>query len=140
MYLFLFHLCVPSVLGFTKHLNSQQDVFMPPSQYWYCALTITIFYFMNLCSILFILSMTFDHFYSIIRPHKATSFNTVKRAKITIVCIVIFSVLYNIPHLYTTAQMVKVAFPLAMPWQVFLVNSMFGFHLCLNLEYCLYYY
>ena len=55
--------------------------------------------------------MTFDHFYSIIRPHKATSFNTVKRAKITIVCIVIFSVLYNIPHLYTTAQNGKSCIP-----------------------------
>ena len=44
--------------------------------------------------------MTFERFYSIIRPHKAASFNTVKRAKIYIICIVIFSVLYNIPHLF----------------------------------------
>ena len=48
--------------------------------------------------------MTFDRFYSIIRPHKAASFNTVKRAKITIVFIIIISILYNIPFLYTVTN------------------------------------
>ena len=51
-----------------------------------------------------ILSMTFEHFYSIIRPHKAASFNTVKRAKITILCIVLFSVLYHIPHWFISGN------------------------------------
>ena len=51
-------------------------------------------------STLFILSMTFDRVYSIIRPHKAASFNTVKRAKITIFCIIMFSHLFNIPYLF----------------------------------------
>ena len=51
-----------------------------------------------LCSTLLIVSMTFDRFYSIIRPHKAASFNTVKRAKITIVAMYIFSFLYNVPQ------------------------------------------
>ena len=46
-----------------------------------------------------ILSMTFDRFYSIIRPRKAASSNTIKRAKVSIVFIVIVSFLYNIPHL-----------------------------------------
>ena len=46
--------------------------------------------------------MTFDRFYSIIRPHKAASFNTVARAKITVVTIVIISISYNIPHLFVT--------------------------------------
>ena len=44
--------------------------------------------------------MTFDRFYSIIVPHKAASFNTVKRAKITVSGIVVFSILSNIPHLF----------------------------------------
>ena len=48
--------------------------------------------------------MTFDRFYSIIRPHKAASFNTVKRAKITIVFIVIFSIVFHIPHLFITSN------------------------------------
>ena len=46
--------------------------------------------------------MTFDRFYSILKPHKAASFNTVKRAKVTIICIVILSVLFNIPNLFMT--------------------------------------
>ena len=46
--------------------------------------------------------MTFERFYSIIRPHQAASFNTVKRAKIAIVCIVIFSLVYNLPHGFLT--------------------------------------
>ena len=47
--------------------------------------------------------MTFDRFYSIIKPHKAASFNTVKRAKITISCIILFSLIYNIPHLFISS-------------------------------------
>ena len=58
----------------------------------------------SLCSTLFILNMTLERFYSIIRPHKAASFNTVKRAKMKIVCIIILSIVFNIPHLYITAE------------------------------------
>ena len=48
--------------------------------------------------------MTFGRFYSVLQPHKAASFNTVKRAKITILCIILLSILYNIPHLFISAQ------------------------------------
>ena len=58
----------------------------------------------NLCSTLFILNMTFERFYSIIRPHKAASFNTFTRAKITILCIVCISTSFNIPHLFMTVR------------------------------------
>ena len=47
--------------------------------------------------------MTFDRFYSIIMPHKAASFNTVKRAKITIVSIILLAFLYNVPHLFVSS-------------------------------------
>ena len=75
-----------------------------PSTFWYCTIWVTIASSANLCSTLFLLSMTFDRCYSILRPHKAASFNTVKRAQITITCIVVFSMLFNIPHLFATAQ------------------------------------
>ena len=52
------------------------------------------------CSTFFMISMTFDRFYSIIRPHKATSVNTMKRAKITVKCIILFSILFHIPDLF----------------------------------------
>ena len=75
---------------------------MPPDQATYCTVIATVFWTTSLCSTLFILSMTFERFYSIIRPHKAASFNTVKRAKIIILCSVIFSVTYNLPHIFIT--------------------------------------
>ena len=62
-------------------------------------------------SILFIVSMTFERFYSIIRPHKAASFNTVKRAKITIIVVGPFSVLFNIPHFFITSNQGSVCLP-----------------------------
>ena len=46
--------------------------------------------------------MTFERFYSIMWPHKAASVNTVRRAKIIIVCIVIGSGIYAIPHYFLT--------------------------------------
>ena len=65
----------------------------------------------SLCSTLFILNMTFERFYSIIRPHKAASFIMVKRAKITLICIVWVSIAFNIPHLFTTKQVGKSCVP-----------------------------
>ena len=56
--------------------------------------------------------MTFERFYSIVQPHKAASFNTVRRAKIAIVCIFVFSTVFTIPHLYTTLQVGKDCIPL----------------------------
>ena len=80
------------------------EIDMPPNQFWFCSLVVNILFTSSLCSTLFILSMTFDRFYSIIRPHKAASFNTVKRAKITTMCIILFSIIYNIPHLFVTSN------------------------------------
>ena len=83
---------------------------MPPSQYFYCTRTMTMLYMSGLCSTLFILSMTFERFYSIIKPHKAASFNTVKRAKITVICIVIFSIIFNIPHWFISGNIKAASF------------------------------
>ena len=84
-------------------MNLVYEVDFPPSQFWFGTIVTTIQWMAISCSTIFIVSMTFDRFYSIIRPHKAASFNTVKRAKITIFCVTIFSINFNIPHLFTTA-------------------------------------
>ena len=55
--------------------------------------------------------MTFDRFYSIIRPHKAASFNTVKRARVTIISIILLAFLYNIPHLFVSSVKGKQCLP-----------------------------
>ena len=100
------------VLGFSRYLNSVHNIDMPPSQFWYCSLSIAIAWMSSLCSTLFILNMTFERFYSIIRPHKVVLLNTVKRARITIIVILILSTLFNIPHLYLTAQEGKACIPI----------------------------
>ena len=48
--------------------------------------------------------MTFERCYSIAVPHKAASFNTVQRAKITIACTTVLMTLYNVPHLFYTTH------------------------------------
>ena len=72
-------------------------------QFWYCTIMIAVLWAASLCSTLLILNMTFDRFYSIIRPHKAASFNTVKRAKITVTSCITLSMLYNSSHLFITS-------------------------------------
>ena len=79
---------------------------LAPSQLWFCKAVAAVLFTSSLCSTLFILSMTFERFYSIIIPHKAASFNTVKRAKITIVCIILFSIGYNSPLWLLSGQVV----------------------------------
>ena len=83
------------------YLNSVHGVDFPPNHLWFCATVTPVLWASTLSSTLFILSMTFDRVYSIIRPHKAASFNTVKRAKVTILLITIFSCLFNIPYAFT---------------------------------------
>ena len=73
---------------------------MKPNQYWYCKILAMVVISSIHCSTYLLIAMTFERFYSIIRPHKAASFNTVKRAKITIVLIYCFSICYNIPFLF----------------------------------------
>ena len=68
--------------------------------YWTCNVILVPFFGSSMSSSFFILSMTFERFYSIIRPHKAALFNTVKRAKVTILCIVIFFMIFNIPRIF----------------------------------------
>ena len=57
-----------------------------------------------LCSAYLLIVMTFEHLYSIIRPHKAASFNTVKRARVIILCIFIFHFTYGIPFLFVAGH------------------------------------
>ena len=75
--------------------------------------------------------MTFERFYSIIKPHKAASFNTVKRAKFTILCIVCVSVLFNIPHLFVTLKNDDSCIPFGMAEHV-LVKIYYWLTLTLN--------
>ena len=86
--------------AFSRYLYTVHYIDIPPSPYWYCTLVNFFVLTAVMCSTLFILSMTFERFYSIIRPHKAASFNTIKKAWILIISITILSISFNIPHLF----------------------------------------
>ena len=92
------------ISAFTRYLNTVHDVDFAPQQVWYCSFLTYGAHVTVYVSNMLILNMTFERFYSIIMPHKAASFNTVKRAKITIVCIVLFSVVFHIPHWFITGN------------------------------------
>ncbi len=77
----------------------------PPSGHWFCTVINYTVFSSTLCSTLLITSMTFDKFYSILKPLRAESFNTTNRANITISCIVTFSFTFNIPHWFFTAAL-----------------------------------
>ena len=87
-------------LGFASYLRQVHNVAMPPNPLWNCKIANTAIFTSMMWSTLFILSMTFERFYSIVRPHKAALFNTVKKAKISIVVCVIIGFLFNLPHLF----------------------------------------
>ena len=59
-----------------------------------------------LCSTYLLIAMTFERFYSIIRPHKAASFNTVMKAKIIIVCVLYCAFHILFPFCLLVATMV----------------------------------
>ena len=75
---------------------------MLPNQRWYCSNHMTFVPSGSFCSTYFIIFMTFERFYSIIQPHRAASFNTVKKARIIIVCIVLISFSYSTPFLFVS--------------------------------------
>ena len=83
------------------YLNSVHGLQFPPDQHWFCSIATAVLWAATMSSTLFMVSMTFDRVYSIIRPHKAASFNTVKMAKATIILIIMLSCLFNVPYLFT---------------------------------------
>ena len=88
-----------------------------------------------LCSNHLVLSMTFDRFYSIIRPHKAASFNTTKRAKITISCVVFESIFINIPHWFVTGHDEWLCLPFGnkLAKKSGILSFIIGFHLLFSM-------
>ena len=93
------------------YINEVHDVDMKPDQFWFCSIACLVVLASIQCSTYLIIVMTFERFYSIIRPHKAASFNTVKRAKTIIICIFVFSFAYYSPHLYISGNNGKMCIP-----------------------------
>ena len=77
---------------------------MPPNQLGYCIISLFITTFAVLCSTYLLITMTFECLCSIIWPLKAASFNTVKRARIIIVCIFVTCFTFCIPFVFITGN------------------------------------
>lgn len=81
--------------------------------------------------------MTFDRFYGIIRPHKSSSFNTVHRAKKTFAFIIVFGIVFNLPHIFFSTNMgydcvpygtnIEIILGEIYYWLSFVVNFSFPF-------------
>ena len=80
-----------------SYLEEIYHVTMPPNQRWYCTLQVFFNYSAFLSSTYLLIVMTFERFYSIVRPLKAASINTVKRARIIITIVFVVGFLYCIP-------------------------------------------
>ncbi len=106
--LFLSTECCPSTLwfvfvflsGITVYLATVHNVQIPPGPYWFCAIGNFALFGAVQCSSLSIVSMTSERFYSMLKPHKAASFNTMKKAKMRLASVLIFSLGINCPHLF----------------------------------------
>ena len=130
--------------AFVTHLATQAGVKWPPGPFWFCTFVCTMNFFGFLCSTLLVVSMTFDRFYNILMPLQAASFNTVKRAKITILCIYLFSLAYNIPQAFLvdgkTYQCVpygkvdQIPYSMVYYWTSFVINYALPFILLLSMN------
>ena len=82
------------------YLDHVHDVDLPMTRHWHCRLLIFFVYYASFCSSYLLIAMTFERFYSIIQPHEAASFNTVKKAKKAITSIYVFVFLYCSPYFF----------------------------------------
>ena len=89
------------------------NIKIPPDPETFCTVSMIVLSAATDSSTWFILSMTFERFYSIVRPHKAASFNTVYKARIIILCIVVISALYSVPHFFMTRRDGTICIPFA---------------------------
>ncbi len=84
-----------------------------------------------------VLAMTTDKFIAIKWPHKAATYSTPRRAKISLLCVHIFVIVYNIPHLFLSDTQAKICrvylkpglFSAIHTWLSFVVNFIIPFSL-----------
>ena len=82
-----------------SYLEQVAGVQMPPNKLWFCRLFHLVLYFGCMCGCHLLVAMTVERFYSIIQPHKAASFNTVKKARIIVSFIFLYGFIYSTPYL-----------------------------------------
>ena len=100
--------------AFVSYLEQVAGVEMPPNQLWFCRMFHLALYFGCMCGCHLLVAMTFERSYNIIRPHKAASFNTVKKARIIVSFIFLYCFLYSTPYLLIASNDGKLCIPNAI--------------------------
>ena len=143
-FLFSMHKITVMILALVTHLATQAGVRFPPNQFWFCRFVVPCIFSGFLCSTLLVVSMTFGRFYSILMPLKAASFNTVKRARFTIICIYVFGFAFNIPQAFLVGSETYqcnpygkagyVPYGMVYYWFSFVINYVLPFLLLLSMN------
>ena len=82
-----------------------------------------------------VIAMTFDKYIAIKWPHKAATYSTPRRAKITTIAVWICVFIYNLPHLFLTKMVGNVCIGYAIggvitkvySWMTFSLNALLAF-------------
>ena len=124
-----------SLLGLLSYLGTEH--LLIPASPIFCAVRITPVFASSLCGIYLNLAMTFDRFYGIIKPHRASSVNTVQRVKIMSFVIILLCTLFSVPHMFLYVGKRNICIPYAKNmeplhgefyyWLSFVVNYSFPF-------------
>ena len=88
------------IVGIGVYLDEVLGIEMPPNKVMYCSLQMYTYTSAYLTSAYLLVTMTLERSYSIIRPHKAAAFNTVKRARVVILIIFLSFFTYSVPYLF----------------------------------------
>ena len=101
-------------VAFVSYMEQVVGVDMPPNQLWFCRIFHLALYFGCLCGCHLLVAMTFERFYSIVQPHKAASFNTVRKARIIVSFIFMYGFLYSTPYLVIASNDGRLCIPNAI--------------------------
>ena len=90
-----------------------------------------------------VLAMTLDKYIAIRWPHKAAMYSTPERAKMTTVCLYIFTFIYNIPHLFLSGMIgelcvsygISSIFSKVHSWLSFVLNAIIPFTLLIHMNF-----
>ena len=90
-----------------------------------------------------ILAMTFDKYVAIKWPHRSAIYSTPRRAQVIILTIIVSVIIYNLPHLYTTAVVpgtcygysVKSILTKMFSWFTIVINAVIPFTLLIHMNY-----
>ena len=90
-----------------------------------------------------VLAMTIDKYIAIKWPHKAASYSTPRRVKITVIVACIVAIIYNIPHFFLTGVIGRSCVSYSVggvitkiySWLTFVINAMIPFTLLIYMNF-----